>query len=162
MGQEPEHHLTGTSVFANAQLEFHTWGGLGYAAFWKFIRQDIYLSILSQQPLKVNLHGWAQQLSFDLSFGPADDCTWANRMIWIVAEIVVFCFGDKNASSWNKSLMKTLRWNLCRPKTFDPILYIDRDVKAKRYFPEIKLAHSWHGEFLRDLSRLRSICCFNS
>jgi hypothetical protein len=149
MGQEPESHLTGTSVFANAQLECHTWGGLGYAAFWKFIRQDTYLSILLQRSLKVNLAGWAERLSFDLSFGTANDCTWANRMIWIVAEIVVHCFGDKNASNWNESRVKTESWNLCRPKSFDPILHIKRDAAAKRYLPEIRLAHPWHGTFHR-------------
>ena len=146
-GAEPEHHLTGTSVFANAQLEFRTWGSLGHAAFWIFVRQDVYLSLLSQRPLKVDLAGWEDRLSFDLGFEATTDCTWANRMIWIVAEIVSFCFGDRlNYVNWEAARAKTERWNLSRPKSFDPILYIDRDENAGRYFPEIRLGHPWHGE----------------
>ncbi|KAJ6097018.1 hypothetical protein N7486_007764 [Penicillium sp. IBT 16267x] len=145
MGAEPERHLTGTSVFANAQLEFRTWGGLGHAAFWVFVRQDIYMSLLKQRPLKVDLAGWEERLSFDLGFNVATDCTWANRMIWIVAEIVSFCFGDRlSYTNWEAARAKTERWNLTRPKSFDPILYIDRDEEAKRYFPEIRLGHPWH------------------
>ncbi|PSS28468.1 hypothetical protein M430DRAFT_132978 [Amorphotheca resinae ATCC 22711] len=144
MGGGPEPHLTGTSVFANAQLEFGTWGGLGHAAFWVFVRQDIYMSLLSQRPLKVDLKGWEDRLSFNLGFEPTSDCTWANRMIWIVAEIVAFCFGDKNGSNWEAPRMKTERWNLCRPKSFDPILYHPRDEKCGRLFPEIRLGHPWH------------------
>lgn len=148
MGAEPERHLTGTSVFANAQLEFRTWGGLGHAAFWVFVRQDIYMSLLKQRPLKVDLSGWEERLSFDLGFNAATDCTWANRMIWIVAEIVSFCFGDRlSYTNWEAARAKTERWNLTRPKSFDPILYIDRDEHAKRYFPEIRLGHPWHGKF---------------
>ncbi|KAF7125853.1 hypothetical protein CNMCM5793_002146 [Aspergillus hiratsukae] len=146
MGAEPEHHLTGTSVFANAQLEFRTWGGLGHAAFWVFVRQDIYMSLLSQRPLKVDLAGWEDRLSFDLGFNATTDCTWANRMTWIVAEIVSFCFGDRlSYVNWETARAKTERWNLSRPKSFDPILYIDRDEDAGKYFPEIRLGHPWHG-----------------
>ncbi|PMD15758.1 hypothetical protein NA56DRAFT_649841 [Hyaloscypha hepaticicola] len=140
----PEPHLTGTSVFANAQLEFCTWGGLGHAAFWVFVRQDIYMSLLSQRPLKVDLKGWEDRLSFNLGFDPTSDCTWANRMIWIVAEIVAFCFGDKTGKNWEAPRMKTERWNLCRPKSFDPILYHPREKNSRRLFPEIRLGHPWH------------------
>ncbi|RAO67520.1 uncharacterized protein BHQ10_003532 [Talaromyces amestolkiae] len=145
MGTEPEHHLTGTSVFANAQLEFRTWGGLGHAAFWLFVRQDIYMSVLIQRPLKVDLAGWEDRLSFDLGFNATTDCTWANRMTWIVAEIVSFCFGDRlSYVNWEAARAKTERWNLTRPPSFDPILYIERDEDAGKYFPEIRLGHPWH------------------
>lgn len=144
MGAGPERHLTGTSVFANAQLAFRTWGGLGHAAFWVFVRQDIYMSILSHRPLKVDLAGWKERLSFDLGFDETNDCTWANRMIWIVAEIVAFCFGH-NSSDWDDSRIKTETWDLRRPKSFDPILYKPRDPESKVYFPEIRLGHPWHG-----------------
>lgn len=146
-GAGSERHLTGTSVFANAQLEFRTWGGLGHAAFWAFVRQDIYMSILTHQPLKVDLAGWEERLSFDLSFDETSDCTWANRMIWIVAEIVAFCFGDKCNSNWENPRKKTERWDLSRPKSFDPILYNPRNPEAMVYFPVIHLGHPWHGEF---------------
>jgi hypothetical protein len=146
MGAGPERHLTGTSVFANAQLEFRTWGGLGHAAFWVFVRQDIYMSLVSQRPLKVDLACWEERLSFDLGFDPTTDCTWADRMIWIVAEIVGFCFGDRTSAHRESSRIKAERWDLSRPKSFDPILYIDRDPEAKRYFPEIRLGHPWHGK----------------
>lgn len=145
MGAGHERHLTGTSVFANAQLEFRTWGGLGHAAFWVFVRQDIYMSLLSQRPLKVDLAGWEERLSFDLGFDPTTDCTWANRMIWIVAEIVGFCFGDRTRAHWESSRIKVERWDLSKPKSVEPILYTDRDSEAKRYFPEIRLGHLWHG-----------------
>lgn len=158
MGAEPERHLTGTSVFANAQLEFRTWGGLGHAAFWVFVRQDIYMSLLSQRPLKVDLAGWEGRLSFDLGFDATTDCTWANRMVWIVAEIVSFCFGDGNTSHWQGSRTKVERWDLCRPKSFDPILYIDRNPEAGTYFPEIRLGHPWHGKICSTIFGRLPVC----
>ena len=147
-GFEPEHHLTGTSVFANAQLEFQSWGGLGHAAFWVFVRQDIYMSLLSQRPLKVDLNGWKERLSFDLGFDATNDCTWAQRMVWIVAEVVSSCFGGEDGvrsrKGWDDLREKTDKWNLTRPKSFDPILYRPRDPEAKRWFPEYRLGHPWH------------------
>ena len=154
-GAEPERHLTGTSVFANAQLEFQTWGGLGHAAFWVFVRQDIYMSLLSQSPLKVDLKVWEERLSFDLGFDETSDCTWANRMVWIVAEIIGFCFGDKTSSRWEDPRIKTERWNASRPKSFDPIFSESRDPNCGRYFPEIRLGHPWHGRCI-PISQSRS------
>ncbi|KIX96706.1 uncharacterized protein Z520_07425 [Fonsecaea multimorphosa CBS 102226] len=143
MGSEPERHLTGTSVFANAQLEFQTWGGLGHNAFWIYVRQCIYMSLLTQTQLKVDLKGWEEQLSFDLGFDETNDCTWAQRMIWIVAEVVSCCFGNNDAD-WEGLKAKIDMWDLRRPKSFDPILYRPRDVEAKRWYPEIRLGHPWH------------------
>ncbi len=150
MGSEPERHLTGTSVFANAQLDFQTWGGLGHNAFWIYVRQCIYMSLLTQTQLKVDLKGWEEQLSFDLGFDETNDCTWAQRMIWIVAEVVSCCFGNSNAD-WEGLKAKIDMWDLRRPKSFDPILYRPRDVEEKRWFPEIRLGHPWHGMFQRGM-----------
>lgn len=107
-------------------------------------------------PLKVDLEGWARNLPFDLGFADAADCTWANRIIWIVAEIVSFCFsnnrssgsndGKKGTLCWESARAKVERWDACRPKSFDPILYVERDPSAGRWFPEIRLGHPWHGE----------------
>lgn len=144
MGSEPERHLTGTSVFANAQLEFQTWGGLGHNAFWCYVRQCIYMSLLTQTQLKVDLKGWEEQLSFDLGFDDTNDCTWAQRMIWIVAEVVSCSFGD-SSPDWEHLAAKVDLWDTRRPKSFDPILYRPRDAEAKRWFPEIRLGHPWHG-----------------
>ncbi|KAK5225501.1 hypothetical protein LTR99_000902 [Exophiala xenobiotica] len=143
MGCEPERHLTGTSVFANAQLEFQTWGGLGHNAFWIYVRQCIYMSLLTQTQLKVDLEGWEERLSFDLGFDETNDCTWAQRMIWIVAEVVSCCFGN-NVVDWEDLKAKIDKWDSRRPKSFDPILYRPRDFEAGRYYPEIRLGHPWH------------------
>jgi hypothetical protein len=146
MGSEPERHLTGTSVFANAQLGFQTWGGLGHNAFWCYVRQCIYMSLLTQTKLKVDLKGWEEQLSFDLGFDDTSDCTWAQRMIWIVAEVVSCSFGD-GKGDWDHLAAKVDLWDTRRPKSFDPILYRPRDAEAKRWFPEIRLGHPWHGMY---------------
>ncbi|KAK5031828.1 hypothetical protein LTS07_004449 [Exophiala sideris] len=143
MGSEPERHLTGTAVFANAQLEFQTWGGLGHNAFWIYVRQCIYMSLLTQTQLKIDLKGWEERLSFNLGFDETNDCTWAQRMIWIVAEVVSCCFGN-DIVDWDDLREKVDTWNARRPKSFDPILYRPRDIEAKRYYPEIRLGHPWH------------------
>ena len=157
MGSEPERHLTGTAVFANAQLDFQTWGGLGHNAFWIYVRQCIYMSLLTQTQLKVDLEGWEQRLSFNLGFEETNDCTWAQRMIWIVAEIVSGCFG-KNVLDWDDLKAKVDKWELRRPKSFDPILYRPRDLGAKRYYPEIRLGHPWHGTFHQTRSEMPMFC----
>ncbi|KAK7888416.1 hypothetical protein LTR67_008762 [Exophiala xenobiotica] len=144
MDADPERHLTGTSVFANAQLGFHTWMGLGHAAFWVYCRQDIYMALFSSRPLRVNFSGREAKHFFDLSFTPAPDDTWANRMIWIVAEIVEHCFGAGDHGLYDDLVEKVDRWDNNKPSSFRPIEHSPRSVEANRVFPVIKFAHPWH------------------
>jgi hypothetical protein len=145
MDADPERHLSGTSVFANAQLGFPTWMGLGHAAFWVYCRQDIYMALFSSRSLRVNFSGRQAKQFFDLSFTPASDDTWANRMIWIVAEIVEHCFGAGDHGLYDDLVDKVDRWDTNRPSSFHPIEHHPRSLEANRVFPVIKFAHSWHG-----------------
>ncbi len=109
------------------------------------------MSLLTQTQLKVDLEGWEERLSFDLGFDETNDCTWAQRMIWIVAEVVSRCFGN-NVVDWDYLKAKIDKWDSRRPKSFDPILYRPRDFEAGRYYPEIRLGHPWHGTSQRTRS----------
>jgi hypothetical protein len=119
------------------QPYFHapTAGGIRQAAFWVFIRQDIYMALVCQRPMRCDLDSFNVEVTFDAR----DDSTWANWAIWLLARIVQFCFGSKQRTleSWHilNELMDT--WEHCKPQSFVPYYYKERNVEKKHYFPAI-------------------------
>lgn len=140
-----ERHLAGCSAFVNAQRSCATSGGLRQAAFWVFVRQDMYMALYNQRPLMFNLPEWNVEISFNYD---ADENTWANWMVWIAAEVVDFCFGehDNRFERWDILNRKSQTWYNCKPASFSPIYYRDRAPEEGRYLPDIWLACPWHSE----------------
>lgn len=138
-GSDDEHYLLGYSIFGELHPSIAVCGGLRQACFWVYLRQDIYISFVRQRPVKSNL----DNLQIDRSFSPADDYTWANRIVFKCAEILEFAFGDDNkATVANTSTWQTLSrdvdtWWVSRPDSFKPIYFEQRDASKGRYFPEI-------------------------
>jgi hypothetical protein len=91
-GSDQECHLVGSSALVSASSS-PSRGCLRKAAYWVYLRQDIYMAILNQRPMKVSLSSIPipGTGSSTLNFS---DCAWAKRMVAIMAHIVAFCFGD--------------------------------------------------------------------
>ncbi|KAF2966074.1 hypothetical protein GQX73_g7503 [Xylaria multiplex] len=135
-GQDNYSHLLGIHAFANAGDQYMVPGSLSAASFWVGLRQEIYIAILTQQCVKLNL----DDIIVDRSLEPADDYTWSNRAIILLADILNSCFGDTplTIQRWTALNTAAENWTRARPTSFDPFFY--REATGPVTFPEI-----WHG-----------------
>ncbi|KAF2094201.1 hypothetical protein NA57DRAFT_80616 [Rhizodiscina lignyota] len=134
---DARHLLGGYASVAAAQEEQRPWSGLRNAALWVHQRQDVFNAILNQRVPKTDL----DKCGLDRSVAPADECIWAKRATCLVGDVVTFCFGP-DAGSTSKYLEIKQRlddWDLCKPGSFTPVYFRERDPAAGRYFPEICL-----------------------
>lgn len=138
-GFDCERHLTGTSAFINSESTCATAGGLRQASCWIFVRQDLDVALSQRQPLRLNLEAYAVGMDLDI---PSDDWGWANRIVWITAEVVVFSFGwDKPRMKYEELRIKTEAWLQRKPESFRP-LYVGRGSA----FPTVYYSQLCHGK----------------
>ncbi|OCL02702.1 hypothetical protein AOQ84DRAFT_348764 [Glonium stellatum] len=134
-GADTQSHLLGTHVFISAQERSTVIGGLRQAAFWVGLRQEVYMAFVNQRSILPAL----EHCNTNRSFDPTDDCTWANRIIVLCADVLRYCFGDgeHSVSSYNQLLKYSTDWMTYKPSSFTPIFY--REPKEGNIFPEIWL-----------------------
>lgn len=145
-GNDQECHLSGSKALVCASSPPPS-SGLRDAAFWVYLRQDIYMAILNQRPLKVDLSSIPSP-DAACQTPQSSDCLWARRMVAIMAHIVAFCFGDgdKSVSKWDELRALAHDWAARKPSSFEPYYWRDRDVETGRYWPDYWLTADWHGE----------------
>ncbi|KAI1770643.1 hypothetical protein F4818DRAFT_255674 [Hypoxylon cercidicola] len=135
-GQDNYSHLLGIHAFVNVGDQYMVPGSLSAASFWVGLRQEIYIAVITQQPVKLSLDHYV----VDRSFEATDDYTWSNRAIVLLADVLNFCFGGNPSTPnhWTALDEATLRWSTTRPPSFNPFFY--RDRTSSLAFPEV-----WHG-----------------
>ncbi|KAI1641751.1 uncharacterized protein F4817DRAFT_38695 [Daldinia loculata] len=135
-GQDTYSHLLGIHAFVNVGDQYMGPGSLSAASFWVGLRQEIYIAVITQQPVKVSLDHFV----VDRLFEPADDYTWSNRAIVLLADVLNLCFGNNSlaAGHWSALDEACRKWSSTRPPSFNPFFY--RERTATSAFPEI-----WHG-----------------
>ncbi|KAI1500315.1 hypothetical protein F5X99DRAFT_241121 [Biscogniauxia marginata] len=135
-GQDNHSHLLGIHAFVNVGDQHMVPGSLSSASFWVGLRQEIYIAVITQQPVKVSLDHYV----VDRTFEPTDDYTWSNRAIILLADVLNFCFGESvlTISRWDALNEACEKWSLTRPMSFNPFFYKERT--GTEAFPEI-----WHG-----------------
>ncbi|KAI1494194.1 hypothetical protein F5X96DRAFT_618617 [Biscogniauxia mediterranea] len=135
-GQDNHSHLLGIHAFVNVGDQHMVPGSLSAASFWVGLRQEIYIAVITQQPVKVSLNHYI----VDRSFEPTDDYTWSNRAIIILADVLNFCFGEEvlTVGRWSALNKACEKWSVTRPMSFNPFFYKERT--GTEAFPEI-----WHG-----------------
>ncbi|KAI0470643.1 hypothetical protein GGR56DRAFT_138463 [Xylariaceae sp. FL0804] len=136
-GQDSYSHLLGIHVFVNVGDQYMVPGSLSAASFWAGLRQEIYIAVITQQPVKVNLDHYV----VDRSLGPADDYAWSNRAVVLIADVLNLCFdveGPPAPARWRALRRAAEDWRLARPNSFNPFFY--RERTGADAFPEI-----WHG-----------------
>ncbi|KAH7030700.1 uncharacterized protein B0I36DRAFT_243895 [Microdochium trichocladiopsis] len=136
-GHDSHGHLLGIQAFVNVGDQYMNPGTLSAASFWVGLRQEIYIAVITQQPVKMNLNHHI----VDRSFEPTDDYTWSNRAVVHLADVLNFCFGENAQSKKDRWLAldeASRKWTDARPVSFNPFFYKERS--AANVFPEI-----WHG-----------------
>ncbi|GIJ91913.1 hypothetical protein Asppvi_010888 [Aspergillus pseudoviridinutans] len=138
LAQDNQFHLTGTTRILNTMSSFGSSGGLGEAAAWLCLREDMYISLTSQSPLRTNLQ------SFERSdvFTRTDDFAWSNRMVFLLARILSCAFNEDSRTGRFYATLKGLEkevddWNESKPQTFQPVHFIPRGKDYGQQFPSI-------------------------
>jgi hypothetical protein len=132
--------LTGTTHILNTVSTFGSSGGLGEAAAWLCLRQDIYISLTSQQPLRTNLQSFHQSDVFQRD----DDFAWSSRMVFLLAKVVQSAFTDSTVANSIKQEIE--EWYSSKPHTFDPIRSAQRGQEVDKRLPTIWMLLPVHGE----------------
>lgn len=144
-GRDYARHLLGGFAFVAAvQEESREWEGLRNAALWLHQRQDVFNAILNQRPPKTNL----TFCNIDRSMKEADEDIWAKRSTCLTADVATFCFGPEASSVIKYAALKEQleQWERCKPPSFDPIYYVERDVALGRFFDDIWITLDACGE----------------
>lgn len=134
-------HLEGISRILNMVPDFAAAGGLGEAAAWLCLREDIYVSLTTQSPIKIGL----ECFSNSASIRRGDDYSWANKMILILAQILNRAFSEPvSQSDIAISEADIADWDQFKPASYQPIHFAASSQHAARPFPEIWMLAPHH------------------
>lgn len=132
--------MTGTTHILNTVSTFGSSGGLGEAAAWLCLRQDIYISLTSQKPLRTNLRSFHHSDVFRRD----DDFAWSSRMVFLLAKVVQSAFTEPVKALGIQQEIE--EWYLSKPDSFDPVQSAPQGLGPDHRFPSIWLLLSVHGE----------------
>ncbi|KAF2405011.1 hypothetical protein EJ06DRAFT_468410, partial [Trichodelitschia bisporula] len=129
------HHLTGAQAFISAREGNAHGSGLGQAAFWVGLRMELFFAISNSCPVLSTIDLSAIECSLD----PADDCTWANRMVRHCAEALRYCFSDgtHQVADYHQMVQYCTEWMKHKPWSFTPLYY--RAPDSENSFPIVRV-----------------------
>ncbi|KAJ6086270.1 hypothetical protein N7486_010551 [Penicillium sp. IBT 16267x] len=130
-GEDNQFHLTGTTHILNTVSTFGSSGGLGEAASWLCLRQEIYVSLTTQQPLLTNLENFYDSNIFQRD----DDFAWSSKIVFLLAKVLQSAFSD--SSMVNTINEEVESWFTLKPLTFEPVRLVPRGSESDRRFPTI-------------------------
>lgn len=136
--EDNQFHLTGTIHILNTVSTFGSSGGLGEAAAWLCLRQDIYVSLTTQQPLRTNLQNFHNSSIFHRD----DDFAWSSRMVFLLAKVLQSAFSDPSVPAIKDDIED---WYASKPHTFEPVRAVPRGPERDRRFPIIWMLSPVHG-----------------
>ena len=154
-------HLLGTTKLLNSISSFAADGGLREASSWASLRQQIYISLTSQQPLAINLSTYRNSSAFSKS----DNASTANRIIFIFASILTRTFqpeGQLSVAQWEELEAEVQGWDAMKPWNFTP-LWLEPventnqipDEKSSPW-PELLMSHPAQGDLAENPSNIMS------
>ena len=142
MGESDEHcHHFGTARILNSISSFAADGGLREASSWVSLRQHIYVSLTTQQPLNLSLENYRHSSVFT----DFDDESWANRIIFLFATVLQAVFGDTNIASegvsreiWKDLSDEVDEWERTKPWSFSAF-HVESDAGERfdGHWPEL-------------------------
>ncbi|EFX00742.1 ARCA-like protein [Grosmannia clavigera kw1407] len=134
----PSTHLLGNSLFVKASATLHDsaglsapilFSGLRRAAFLVAVRQEIYTAFVSQRSICPSFSPFVVDPSLDVE---GNDCDWANRAVFHLADVLRFCYGKEQPVPLDDSLCRydqlvaySHRWYEKKPLSFLPLYYKD-------------------------------------
>ncbi|KAJ2897484.1 hypothetical protein MKZ38_004651 [Zalerion maritima] len=108
-------HLSGSSRLLNSSASsLVAKGGLGEAASWIVLRQDIYLSLTKSQPLSISLENYKHSSSFT----GMDAESTANRIVFLCGRILAYTFRPDyclDFDGWDALNHEVDAWHASKP-----------------------------------------------
>lgn len=121
---------------------FATAGGLGEAAAWLCLREDIYIALTTQSPIKVEIESFRSSTSIRRN----DDFAWANKMVLGLAVLLNRTFSEiATQEDLAASEEEIAEWARSKPAWFEPILFRARSPREDHYFPDIWMLAPHHA-----------------
>ena len=82
---------------------------------------------------------------------PAEDHVWANRMVWIYAHVLNFCFGpesERSLDKWEDQNRNLNQWQSLLPSSFTPLYSANPSPQPGNPFPTVWFLSDWHGTLI--------------
>ncbi|KAI0599456.1 hypothetical protein F4775DRAFT_127590 [Biscogniauxia sp. FL1348] len=110
-------HLSGSSLLLNSISDLATGGGLGEAASWIVLRQDIYVSLKTSKPLSIQLDSYRGSASF-----ARDDAgSIANQAVFLCGRALRYAFRPSarlDVREWEQLSEDVEKWYESKPRDF--------------------------------------------
>ncbi|RYP89463.1 hypothetical protein DL769_000014 [Monosporascus sp. CRB-8-3] len=143
-------HLYGSARLLNTASSLAATGGLGEAASWVVLRQDIYVSLTKSQPLCIQLDHYRRSSSFI-----NDDAeSLANRAVFLCGQVLAYAFGSGTTfptlddDEWTRLNDDADRWLMSMPVDFTPFWVdglVGKNVDGP-VFPAVWMTRPAHSE----------------
>ena len=146
--QDLRFHLEGTTRIFNMAPQFTSSEGLGEAAAWLCLREDIYVSLITQSPMNICTDSFYTAATI-LKGG---DFAWTQRIVVHLAVLLSRAFGAP-ADHGHLELSETdiSQWDERKPISFIPIHFTPRSVRDGRSWPEVMMLSPHHAVGLQYL-----------
>lgn len=144
--EDKRFHLEGVTRILDNVSHFSSSGGLGEATAWLCLREEIYISLLTQTAIRSSV-AMFEHASWIQGDG---DAAWGNRMVLLLAELLTHAFvepPDPVATEDMKA--KISDWHLLKPESLRPIHYLARNPSAGCYLPQIWMLASFQAVALQ-------------
>ncbi|KXL48246.1 MAG: hypothetical protein FE78DRAFT_142388 [Acidomyces sp. 'richmondensis'] len=135
-------HLEGVSRILNMVPHFAADGGLGEAAAWLCLRENLYISLTTQSPINIRLESFLESSVIKRN----DDFAWANKMVLNLAILLSRVFREPNCpEDLAASELQIAEWNRLKPLSFLPVISKPRSTREGRHFPELWMLAPHHA-----------------
>lgn len=144
--EDNKFHLFGSTKILNSVTKFSSSGGLGEAATWVILRQDLYISLVTKEPLFIRLENYERSHSFLKQ----NDYSWANIMVLLAAKVLSAAFARQTSvarEEWLRLEAAIEEWNMSKPDTFNPLGVHEAPIAKQQAFPEIWMLDDSHGKY---------------
>ncbi|KAE8138167.1 hypothetical protein BDV38DRAFT_292355 [Aspergillus pseudotamarii] len=129
--------IQGLNVFVEAQAKLAlSTPGLRQAVFWVGFRQEFHVAFSQQRPIRLPLSITTPYLTW----APAPDHIWTNRLLIICAHALQYCYDDHPAplDRYYELIDLHNRWLKSRPPSFSPVYYEEPNHEMDdQLFPKI-------------------------
>lgn len=141
-------HLTGSSRLLNSESQFAARGGLGEAASWVVLRQDLYVCLTKSLPLRINLDSYRNSQAFvDTS-----DHSIANRAVYVCGRVVRYAMDPNShldADEWEALDREAKQWHQATPWRFLSSDSTAIGNESDSAFPTLWMPRRVQGRFLQ-------------
>ncbi|RFU31752.1 hypothetical protein B7463_g4580, partial [Scytalidium lignicola] len=137
LGSDAQGHLLGAQSLTHAQEKIGMDSSLRQAAYWACLRQEIFISLKLQHPVRLNLQLYKESQAVQ----PTEKCSWAYCATLHCATTVQFAFGDESRSMYKELMDYNNHHHEHRPKSVQPFYYLESEEGG---FPDIRYGADHH------------------